>query len=267
MSPADRLRLCVIGNSHVIPLRASWSDVAELDYVDPTFFCASGRKLEALKIEGSAIVPGNRALAEALKQTARATERIVPAEYDAVLVVGLQTGIRPLWELYATHRLPEHARPRHVVISPACLDAAIDGLFARSVAVKVFTLLRELGMESIFLVPDPNTPEQYAVNRPMLADPAVNAFVAAAFDRGLARLAAHHGVTVIHQRPETISDGFTLARYSMSTDDEAEGRETSRVRMLHASKAFGMLAAQDVAAALKACAPPDGRSEQTIAVD
>ncbi|QNE32579.1 hypothetical protein F1C10_11910 [Sphingomonas sp. NBWT7] len=251
MSVPDQLRLCVIGNSHVLPLRANWSSVAELEGVATTFFCASGRKLDGLKVEGSAIVPDNPALAEALKQTARVTDRIVPADYDAALVVGLQTGIRPLWDLYATHRLAEHARPRHVVISPACLEMAIEGMFARSVAVRIFALLRELGMNRIYLVPDPNTPEQYAVNRPTLADAAVNAFVSAAFDRGLAQLSARHGVTVIHQRPETKRDGFTLAHYSMSTDDEEEGRRTSRVRMLHASKAFGLLVAQDVAAALR----------------
>jgi hypothetical protein len=250
MTAPEQLRLCVIGNSHTVPVRANWTKVAGLDVVDATFFCAGGRKLECLKVEDDAVVPDNDELAETLMRTSRGVGRIVPGDYDAALVVGLQTGIRRLWGLYASHRLAEHAGPRHVVISDACLDTTIDAMLAKSTAVKVFTMLAPLGLRRVYLVPDPNTPEQYAVDRKILANVQINAFLAAAFGRGLRRLAAHHDVTVIHQRAETMRDGLTLANYSLAADDLEEGRETSLVRMLHGSNSFGLLVAQDVAAAL-----------------
>ncbi len=250
----DRLRLCVIGNSHTVPVRANWNQVEGLDEVDATFFCAGGRKLGRLKIENDEIVPASRDLARTLMRTSRGVGRIIPSDYDAVLVVGLQTGIKRLWGVYSSHRLADHATKRHVVISNECFDTTIDAMLSKSLAVRIFEMLAELGMRKIYLVPDPNTPEQYAVDRRLLADAQVNAFVAAAFDQGLTRMAARHGITLIRQRPETMRDGLTLANYSLAADDLAEGRETSTIRMMHGGKAFGLIVAQDVAAALSGAA-------------
>lgn len=250
MNGAKNIRLCVFGNSHVVPVRANWDDVEGLEGIRATFFCAGGRKLSRLKIEDGAIVPTKRELADTLMRTSRGVGKVVPADYDAALVVGLQTGIRRLWGLYASHRLAEHARERHVMISTACLDTAIDAMLAKSIAVRIFEMLAELGMQRIFLVPDPNTPEQYAMGRRLLSDRVTNAFLAESFDRGLSRLEERHGVTVIRQRAETMRDGLTLAGYSLAADDEMLGRETSVIRMLHGNKSFGLTVAEDVATAL-----------------
>lgn len=250
MTEPQRLRLCVIGNSHTIPVRANWSKVAGLELLDTTFFCSGGRKLDGLQVEDSAIVPANEELSEALMRTSRGIGRIIPSDYDAALVVGLQTGIRRLWGVYASHRLAQHANPRHVIISESCLDATIDAMLAKSIAVKLFAMLVDFGISRLYLVPDPNTPEQFAVGRKILANAEINAFLAAAFDRGLRRLEARLGVTVIHQRAETMRNGLTLANYSLAADDVAQGRETSPIRMLHGSDSFGMLVAEDVASAL-----------------
>ncbi len=250
----NRLRLCVIGNSHVVPVRANWHQVVGLQDVDATFFCAGGRKLGRLKIDDGKIVPTSRDLAHTLMKTSRGVGQIVPSDYDAALLVGLQTGIKRLWGVYASHRLTKHAKSKHVIISNDCFDTTIDAMLGQSIAAKVLDMLAELGMRKIYLVPDPNTPEQFAQDRRLLADGEINAFVAGAFDRGLSRMAVRHGITVIRQRPETMRNGLTLANYSLAAEDLAEGRETSSIRMMHGSKAFGLIVAQDVAAALTGAA-------------
>ncbi|MGL6210863.1 MAG: hypothetical protein ACRC14_13660 [Paracoccaceae bacterium] len=85
------MRVAVLGDSHVAALKAAWTAMADSHAgTSLRFFASRSDGLSGLVIEGSALVAGNDTLRGHLAFTSGGLERIVPGDYDLVVIYGLR---------------------------------------------------------------------------------------------------------------------------------------------------------------------------------
>lgn len=163
-------RICVLGNSHIGAAARGWKQVADQHPGrEMTFFGAPWDLMGQLEIESDALVPQTPRLAKKLLRSSGGVERIVPADYDHVIIYGLQFGPRRILQLYRNFRpvsfewrepLPELPPFRRNIdpvqaISERLFDrVAMTGLGA-SLAVRLAGQIRELSDVPVTLVPAP----------------------------------------------------------------------------------------------------------------
>jgi len=90
-----KLKLCIIGNSHVPALKLAWDGGVSQQYpdIEITFFAAPNPLLFELSIVESALVSHNRQTRESIALTSGIKPRIEPQNYDRFLICGFGTDI------------------------------------------------------------------------------------------------------------------------------------------------------------------------------
>ncbi len=91
------MRLAIIGNSHTACLLhairdGGWAQPG----LDIIFFAAIGQNLDQLRRSGDRLVPKSKALADSIRTTSGGLEDLVPADFDAFLLVGLGYNVPPV---------------------------------------------------------------------------------------------------------------------------------------------------------------------------
>ena len=98
-------RICVLGNSHLGAAKLGWDQIASAyPGVEAVFFGAPWDLMSDLVVDGDALVPGSERLRKKLVRTSGGLDRIVPSEFDRIVLYGLQFGPRRLLQLYRTCR-------------------------------------------------------------------------------------------------------------------------------------------------------------------
>lgn len=82
------MNICVIGNSHVACLKKAW-DTFKTDDINIDFFAHQAQGMSALSVNGNSLVSTNDKLKQALIRSSLGKQTIIPAEYNAVVLVGL----------------------------------------------------------------------------------------------------------------------------------------------------------------------------------
>ncbi|MCP8893382.1 hypothetical protein KYK29_00455 [Shinella daejeonensis] len=182
---SGKIRVCVIGNSHVACVKRAWDDIRhEQPGVELTFFAARGRALQFLEVAGRVLAAGDERLRENLVFTSGGRAEIDPEEYDFFLLFGLG------------FQLPGIAS----FTSSAAASQASAGSFDRSLNCKIAGLLRQVTDKDIFIGHNP----QWAKN-------AEKAYHEGVYDIafGLVRSAVRErGFTLVRQPAQTIVDGW-----------------------------------------------------------
>lgn len=163
-------RICVLGNSHLGAAARGWLRVAEHHPGhELTFFGAPWDLMGQLDVDGDALVPRTERLAKKIRRSSGGLDRIVPADYDRIILYGLQFGPRRIVQLYRNFRpvsfewraqMPEMPPLRRNIepvqaISERLFDRiAMSGL-SGSLAIRLAEQIRALGPVPLTLIPAP----------------------------------------------------------------------------------------------------------------
>lgn len=85
------MRLCIVGNSHVAPMRKAWTDGLDkrFPHIEITWFASRRGAMSALVARDGQLVPGTKALSRSIEFTSGGKSEIVIEDYDAFLVCGM----------------------------------------------------------------------------------------------------------------------------------------------------------------------------------
>lgn len=102
------MRLAVLGNSHLAAFKLGWDALAAAGdplsrEVSPVFFGAPREGLKHIRHEGGVIVPTRKDIVEGFERMSGGHRDIRLAEYDAVLLVGLNVNIKRVLRFYRSH--------------------------------------------------------------------------------------------------------------------------------------------------------------------
>lgn len=234
------IRLCVIGNSHIVAVKKGWPLAGEttVGFV-PTFFAAPGNWMADLQIVDGKLAAGSERAKKLMALSSGGENEIDPTCFDAFLVVGMFVRFKRVVRIYENHRLASHAGAGHQLISESALAAATLGLIEESAAAKTIESLRTLTSGPIALIPEPLPSEKIVGTDPfwsgdyfpMLHD---------VYLEQLQRMAATRLVDLVTQEQDTIMRGaFTAARYSVGAVQMLNGKEYQKDEFLHMNSEFG----------------------------
>ncbi len=132
------MRVCIIGNSHVAALKLGWDALApDHPDVEIVFFAQRGNHMSDLRVDGDVLIPTTPTLASGMTFTSGGREVIDPADYDRIIVYGLD----------ASAYFLETGR----AISHQCRIAAIEDLLASTMAFGVVGKLRMVTDAHLFV--------------------------------------------------------------------------------------------------------------------
>lgn len=228
------MRVAVIGNSHVQALAAGEALVPGFaGHVRTTYFGASADRMGQLEPRDGALVPATEDLRARIVRSSGGAERVVAADYDRFMLVGMDLSLHPVMNLYLTHALAEHLRPGLQPISRAAFARAVEGLLREAQSFAVLRALRSITDAPVDLVAAP-------LPHPRIADPAMArgrwahpwvGFLHEAYGEALAHIAAADDVRILTQPAQTIAaPAFTRADFCLA--DEAHN-------LHHANDAYG----------------------------
>jgi hypothetical protein len=233
-------RLCIIGNSHAVPLRDGWTLNSPLHArFSPTFILAGADRLkfriEARQLQAEDIV------AEEVKRCSAGLDFIEPARFDCFLIVGLFFNLRVLVELYAAHRLKQHATDQHQIVSEEQLEEMAFRMLRNSRALEIYRQLRSLVSLPCLVVPD------WLVSPSVKVDHKNAHFWAGGFVpmlyelylKHLWRISEEEGIQFVQQPPElTVDRCFTPAHYAKDSVS-LRGTHHRETEPFHMNAAFG----------------------------
>ncbi len=211
------IRLCVIGNSHIGAIRRGW-DTVERDYQNSSidFFGSTGDSIKTLANIDGVLSSPDETVRAMLHRTSGGRESIVPASYDAFVVVGLGLSTDAVANVYRRFRPFTFAKADMRLISRACVAAAVSGLMQASLALQTARLVRSVSMAPIFCIPAPQ-PSSLIQDEPVadaewlseraLIDGLYELIMATA-----ARIEAAEGFRFLWQPAETMEMGYYSRR-------------------------------------------------------
>lgn len=258
------LRLCVIGNSHLAAYKLGWDAlVAAGDPLSralaPVFFGAPRDGIRHLRAEGDRLVAGRKDLAESLARTSGGRDEIVPAEFDAVLLIGLSVSIKRVLRLYKTHLWhglaedPARSRlPRRFVLD------FLSERYGDTVLADTGRKLRQVTALPILVVAEPfwavsardsrDDKPDYGWDRAIARGDAPQ--LGAIFDQAIGQM-VHGWARFVPQAPETVADGIlTRASFNKEASRLISG-EGGGSDAAHMNGAFGAAMWPGIAAALQ----------------
>jgi hypothetical protein len=148
------MRLCLLGDSHLAPVRDAWGELGSTGDVEAVFVGAPKDLLGRLAVSNGAL-RGPPEVAEVMERVCGVTE-VVADEFDAFAIVGLRLEVAICCRLFATHRTwragSEDAAPEVQFVSRECLlDATKEGI-EQTIAVSLARKLRAVTSAPIVLV-------------------------------------------------------------------------------------------------------------------
>ena len=215
------IRIALLGNSHLVNWKRAWKSLGKAyPDVEFVFFAAPGRQLQCCEPQGDRLVFKREDVARSLEITSGGRRELVPADYDALCVVGLGYGIDSVTELYSRWRADSHKgqEGRFRLVSDACFQDAVADRLNVSLAMALVGGLRQITDKVIWLAPVPapseivltldKSPEGIEMAAATTDAPALRA----AYEEACRRLAAEN--LIVLQQPKA-----TLASPLLSKDE------------------------------------------------
>jgi hypothetical protein len=182
-------KLCIIGNSHVAPLKNAWTGLSALNSdIELSFFAAPGDEIQFLQIADGVLVPTTERLAAQLRFTSGGQSYIDFDLFDAVVLCGL-------------HLRAYRKRPGHV--SRAAQKVALSDHITNTMFWSALGMIRNLSSIPV-----------YALHNPLLARVTSEHEIPRSdlYEEGMALLMGYEGfdgrTVVLKQPTETICSGF-----------------------------------------------------------
>jgi hypothetical protein len=241
--------ICFIGNSHVGAWKRAWTNAEPpvRNGYAATFFASPGDRWRDLRLEGGVLVPGNEKLRSNLEKNSGGRDRIVCADYDAFVLIGLDSFLEMLG-LCRSYGTLEHRAwvPITHLVTEQCLQAAIMGRLERTSVL--FKSIRTAFPGPIFISPRPFPSEA------VLAMPEFGRYQQAArtnystclvktYKSALNAMAARYDAEVLWQDDSTLRyPGYTRQEFAdgavrLAGDDRPYGPDNRG----HMNEAFGAL--------------------------
>lgn len=240
------MRIALLGNSHVANWKRAWNSLGRAyPEVELVFFAAPGQRLECCEPQGDRLVFTSEDVSRWVEITSGGRRELVPADYDALCVVGLGFGMKSVTGLHSRWRADSHkgTEGRFRLVSDACFQDAVDDLLKGSLAMTVVGSLRRITDEVIWLAPQPALSEIVLTSDNA---PGGNKFAAAATDALSLRAAYEEacrrlGVEnlIVLEQPKA-----TLASPVLSKDEYRRPSETTP-DYSHLNDAYGEIAIRE----------------------
>ncbi len=216
-------RLCIIGDSHAVALKAGWETMKD-ERPDWTldFFAAQRALAQFLEVEDDRLVAMHERLRESYARSAGG-KTAIEAGYDGYVVCGLGLSLHSVKAVYNRGRAPGHA-PRDDVpqVTREAFLAAVAEEQRMSLAVRTLDLLRRISQAPAMLIANPLPSETASallwVNVKRNGDAQD---LAEAFFEACALVAAARNAVFLQPPAETLAD-------ATSTRDEFS-REAARM--------------------------------------
>lgn len=215
------IRIALLGNSHIDNWKRAWNSLGRAyPDVDLVFFAAPGTQLECGEPQGDRLVFRSEEVARWIETTSGGRRELVPADYDALCVVGLGTGVRTVTGLYSRWRADSHTgeEGRFHLVSDACFQDTVSDRLNASLAMALVGKLRQITDKVIWLAPTPapseiiltldKSPEGIELAAAAIDGPSLRA----AYDEACRRLAAEN--LIVLEQPKA-----TLASPLLSRDE------------------------------------------------
>jgi hypothetical protein len=151
---------CFIGNSHVACIKDAVDHPQSLFKDKVTFFYSRSKSLEDTELNGRRLISASAQVISPPHIQIAQTEVDIDS-HDLFAFFGLRLSMVSLCSrLYERCRLPGHPTdPQHSPISRSAMHAALEGLAADTLAIRLAKLVRQCTDKPIFVVPQPGPSE------------------------------------------------------------------------------------------------------------
>lgn len=234
------IRVCFLGNSHVIAPKRAW-DANPRPGFHTTFISAPGDDMKKLAVDDRVLrmsAPEDRMNMEV---TSNGLNHVAVDDYDAFVLCGLT--LRSLWAtgIYMTHRLARHAGPEHQLLSRGALEAAITETLTRKSSFMTLANIRKLTDKPVIAVPEPLPTAKVLDSK--YGAPWGQLFTAELlkiFDDVTDALYARHDAAVVRQPLDTIeNEVFTQGHFANGAIRMWKGHKFDDSNFLHMNDEYG----------------------------
>lgn len=221
-----KMRVCIVGNSHVAALKSAWSELSE-SYRGITidFFAGRGSSLKYLGVDGEKIYPKVDGVKKSFEFTSGGKSCIYPDQYDIFLVYGVGA------KAFFVNPTKNY--------SAAVIDAAAKDHVKDTLSFRILKNIRSITDKKIFVGHDPLPAFKGEIEKPVARIylsglSVVNALV---YGEVNAELVAQPEDTIVNNR-------FTKSDYSKGSKRLAAGakndnEEHSEADNMHMNERFG----------------------------
>lgn len=247
------MKLCVIGNSHIVMVKSAWDDVSKtLPRVSAEFFAASGSKLNGLELRGRSLTSDSPAVVSQLKATSGGRPSIEIDRYDGFLLVGLNLGLVNVLRVGSDHRTVSTVgqAPFGHLVSDGAFDLSVKRQFEAASCLRIAEMIRSVAPDApIVAVPTPHATRgitsrggQFWVDAEILS-----ARAEPVWRKLLAGFVEASGVIVVEQPDETLDRRyFTEKRYAVGSVRLRGMTERVEEEHRHMNAEYGSLVLKDV---------------------
>ena len=212
------MRIAIIGNSHLAAFKLAWNDLADT-YRDITlvFFGSAGEEMRSkVAIENDCLVAVTEGAINDFHFTSGGLTKIDFSDFDAVLLVGMDCRMLPLYSALKSNRIydapsPSFSRKKvsHRIISAACIAQLCMDQMKNTSMFHVLSLIRSVSKIPAFIIPCP-----FPSKACIYDNPARWAFLTRnasktlqqSYYEGLSGLCRSFAATLITQPENTITD-------------------------------------------------------------
>lgn len=245
--------ICVLGNSHVRPLRQLVEDrrVRLVGGGSFTFFVCHVSLLQGIEVAGRQLLPRSDELAKLFDSSSRGRSFIAIDEFDEFVIMGHGFAIHRLVYLAERYRSDGLLGPRNrrYLLSDDCYSACAMQQLARGEAMRIARLIRTVSDKPVTIVAEPNLGEGLPPSDiPWWLRPHYQAVEDGEADamnqlfRGVCRaLEVAHSIRIVPPLPEIAANGlFNRREFCMLTEVAPDAGPPDRVNaILHGNKASG----------------------------
>jgi hypothetical protein len=247
------MRLCFIGNSHIVMVKSAWDEFAKSHAdLEGEFFAASGSKMNGLELRGRSLVSDNSSVVDQLKATSGGRTSIDVDRYDGFVLVGLNLGLVNVLRVGQDHRTVATVgkAPFGHLCSDGAFDLAVKRQFDAASSRRIAEMIRSVDQKvPIAAVPTPHAARgitgrsnQFWADAELLSARAEQPW-----REQLEEFIQACGVAFVEQREETL-DGryFTERRFSVGSVRLRGMTERVEEEFRHMNADYGALVLQDV---------------------
>ena len=249
------LSICIFGNSHLAAVKSAW-DVHESKYpqIKIKFFGAPGAvgvRLPSMEFTEGKAVATDPELVRMVKEVSGGDDSVALNSHDALVVIGLGLGFRPIILLLRSHLATEEyktSRREQELISEACLIQCIKDLLNDNASVMLLKKLKANTNKPVYVCTEPYLSEAALEHEKfqhlrLLTQNDALARISKLYFRCLADILAEVGAILIEQPKVTvIFPCFTKRKFSRgSTFLLRERKKHPDVDVRHMNKNYGAL--------------------------
>ena len=240
-------RHCIIGNSHVAPIKAAWERVrTNHPAISITFLAAGGSNLDSLAHVAGRLQPTSEAVADIIRLTSDGLDSVTLSEYDTIWCVGRHLAISSVSAMYQSVRSETSGNisPKHIVVSEQCYVDVARSALRQTPTVLTARSIAEAGHD-VHLLPAPmpaSSLSEKELHWRQLFDQSASTELALIFNHALEGAAAGTDIST-HQQPSTTLETATLTKGPFARNSVQFGRhhDPALIDHMHMNEQYGKI--------------------------